>query len=205
MSNLENKLKEIVNTFNNVNREVAFKDIKKLSEKYNKNISVQNVFFQIAKKVGDIETAINALKNILFVENNNIFYLSQLYKLLLGKNRYDEALEKINTILKIDNKNYDALRDKSYIYFLQNDLIESKKIIEEISNLKDDDYFGYNIKGLIFLKIIFLRKLKISLIQLKNKWSYIDSYNNLGACLLELEKLDEAKKLFAPMTLIKNV
>ena len=25
---------------------------------------------------------------------------------------------------------------------------------------------------------------------------YIDSYNNLGACLLELEKLDEAKKIF---------
>ena len=36
MSNLENKLKKIIDVFNNVNKEIAFKDIKKLSEKYNK-------------------------------------------------------------------------------------------------------------------------------------------------------------------------
>ena len=40
MSNLENKLKKVINTFNNVNRETAYKDIKKLSEKYNNNITV---------------------------------------------------------------------------------------------------------------------------------------------------------------------
>ena len=62
MSNLENKLKKIVDTFNNVNENVAFKEIKKLSVKYNKNISVQNVLYQVAKKVGDIDTSINALK-----------------------------------------------------------------------------------------------------------------------------------------------
>jgi len=76
MSNLENKLKKIIDTFNNVNRNIAYKDIKKLSEKYNKNISVQNVLFQIAKKVGDIDTSINALKKILLVEKNNTSYLS---------------------------------------------------------------------------------------------------------------------------------
>ena len=65
MSNLENKLRKIIDTFNNVNREIAFKEIKKLSEKYNKNISVLNVLFQVAKKIGDIDTSINALKKIL--------------------------------------------------------------------------------------------------------------------------------------------
>ena len=49
MSNLENKLKKIIDTFNKENREIAFKDIKKLSEKYNNNISVQKVLFQIMK------------------------------------------------------------------------------------------------------------------------------------------------------------
>ncbi len=34
MSNLENKLKKIVNTFNNINKEKGYRDIKKLSEKY---------------------------------------------------------------------------------------------------------------------------------------------------------------------------
>ena len=61
MSNLENKLKKIIDTFNNVNRDIAFKDIKKLSEKYNKNISVQNILYQISMKFGDIDTSINAL------------------------------------------------------------------------------------------------------------------------------------------------
>jgi len=43
MSNLENKLKKIVNTFNNINKEEGYRDIKKLSEKYKKNIKVLNV------------------------------------------------------------------------------------------------------------------------------------------------------------------
>ena len=55
MSSVENKLNRIINTFNNVDKLVAYKDIKNLSAKYNKNISVQNVLFQIAKKVGDID------------------------------------------------------------------------------------------------------------------------------------------------------
>ena len=127
MSNLENKLKKIINTFNNINRDDAYKDIKKLSEKYNKNTSVQNVLFQIAKRLGDIDTSINALKKILFIDKNNISHLSQLYKLLLGKGLLDQALEKINSILEKDNKNYDALRDKSYIYFLKKDYIEDMR------------------------------------------------------------------------------
>ena len=40
---------------------------------------------KLAKKVGEIDTSINALKKIVFIENNNIAYLSQLYKLLLKK------------------------------------------------------------------------------------------------------------------------
>ncbi len=197
MSNLENKLKKIIDTFNKVNREIAFNDIKKLSEKYNKNISVQNVLFQIAKKTGDIDISIVALKKILNIENNNTLYLSQLYKLLLAKGFFDEALEKINIILEIDNKNYDALRDKSYIYFLKNDYVEAKKYIDSISNLKDDDYFGYNIKGLTYLKNNFFEEAKNLFNRaLKINDRYIDSYNNLGACLLELEKLDDAKRVF---------
>ena len=197
MSNLENKLKKIIDTFNNVNKEIAFNDIKKLSEKYNKNISVQNILYQISMKVGDIDTSINALKKILFIDKNNTSYLSQIYKLLLAKGSLDQALQKINSLLEIDNKNYDALRDKSYIYFLKKDYIEAKKYIENISNLKDDDYFGYNIKGLIYLKNNSFEKARYFFnTSLKINDQYIDSYNNLGACLLELEKLDEAKKVF---------
>ncbi len=197
MSNLENKLKKIVDTFNNVNREIAYEEIKKLSEKNNKNISVQNVLFQISQKISDTETSILALKKILLIESNNIFYLSQLYKLLLGKGLSDEALKNIDLILAIDKKNYEALRDKSYIYFLKNNYIEAKKYIENISKLKSDDYFGNNIKGLIYLKNNYFDEAKIffeKAIKINNQ--YIDSYNNLGTCLLELEKLNEAQKIF---------
>ena len=128
MSKLENKLKKIINTFNNINREDAYKEIKKLSEKYNKNINVQNVLFQISQKINDTKTSIIALKKILLVEKNNIFYLSQLYKLLLSIGLSDEALKNIDIILKIEKKNYEALRDKSYIYFLRKNYIEAKKI-----------------------------------------------------------------------------
>ena len=205
MANLENKLKKIIDTFNNINREIAYKEIKKLSEKYNENISVQDVLFQLAKKIGDIDISIIALKKIVFVENNNVLYLSQLYKLLLGKNLIDEAIDKINIILEIDSKNYDALRDKSYIYFLKNDYVKAKQYIDKISNINDRDYFGYNIKGLIYLKNNFIEEAKdFFSLAININTLYVDSYNNLGTCLIELEKLDEAKKVFNTAYFIDN-
>ncbi len=197
MSNLENKLKKIVNTFNNINKEQGYKDIKKLSEKYQKNIKVLNVLSQISQKMGDIDTALNSLKKILLIENNNVALLSKIYKLFLFKSSLDEALEYIDTILRIDKGHYESMRDKAYIYFLKNDFINAKKYIDEILKLKDEDFFAYNIKGLIYLKNNVLHEAKDyfeQAIKINNK--HVDSYNNLGVCLLELEKLNEAYKIF---------
>ncbi len=197
MSNLENKLKKIVNTFNNINQEEGYRDIKKLSGKYKKNIKVLNLLSQISQKMGDLDTTINSLKKILLIENNNIDLISKIYKLFLTKSLLDEALENINLILRIDKEHYESLRDKAYIYFMKNNFVDAKKFIDKISKLKDDDFFAYNIKGLIYLKNSILYGAKNyfeQAIEINNK--YIDSYNNLGVCLLELEKLNEAHKVF---------
>ncbi len=197
MSNLENKLKKIVYTFNNTSREDGYRDIKKLSEKYKKNIKVLNVLSQISQKMGDIDTTLNSLKKILLIKNNNINLLSKIYKLFLIKSSFDEALEYIDTILRIDKGHYESTRDKAYIYFLKNNFNNAKKYIDKISKLKENDFFAYNIKGLIYLKNNILYEAKDyfeQAIEINNK--YVDSYNNLGACLLELEKLNEAHKVF---------
>ncbi len=197
MSNLENKLRKIVNTFSNKDKNIGYEEIKKLSVKYHKNINVLNVLSQIAQKMGDIDTAIDSLKRILIVEKNNIECLSKIYKLFLTKSLLDEALENINLILKININNYEAMRDKAYIYFLKNDFDNANKYIDNISKLKEDDFFAYNIKGLIYFKNSKLHEAKnyfIEAIKINNK--YIDSYNNLGACLLELEQLSYAEKVF---------
>ena len=197
MSNLENKLKKIVNTFNNINKEEGYRDIKKLSEKYKKDIKVLNVLSQISQKMGDINTTINSLKKILLTENNNIDFLTKIYKLFLTKSSLDDALENINLILKIEKNNYEATRDKAYIHFLKNEFAEATKCIEKIAKLKDDDYFGYNIKGLISLKNSKLDMAKNYFENaIKINKQYVDSYNNLGVCLLELEKLNEAYEIF---------
>ena len=88
MSNLENKLKKIVNTFNNIDKNLAYEDIKKLSTKYHKNINVLNVLSQIAQKMGDIDTTINSLKKILLIDKNNIECISKIYKLFLIQNYF---------------------------------------------------------------------------------------------------------------------
>ncbi len=197
MSNLENKIKKIVNTFNNINKEDGYRDIKKLSEKYEQNIKILNLLSQISQKMGDIDTTINSLKKILLIEKNNIDLLSKIYKLFLTKSSFDEALENINLILRIDKEHYESLRDKAYIYFMKNNFINAKKYIDKISKLKDDDFFAFNIKGLIYLRSSILHEAKNyfeKAIEINNK--YIDSYNNLGVCLLELEKLNEAHKVF---------
>ena len=197
MSNLENKLKKIINSFNNIDRNLAYEDIKKLSIKYHKNIKVLSVLSQIAQKIGDVDTTINTLKRILLIDNNNIECLSKIYKLFLTKSLLDESLANINLILRLDKDHYEAKRDKAYIYFLKNSFDSAKEYIDDISKLKEDDFFGYNIKGLIYLKNNNFHEAKNyfeQAIKINNK--YIDSYNNLGVCLLELEKLDEAYKVF---------
>jgi len=193
MSNLENKLKEILNTYNNINRNHAYEDIRKLSTKYPKNISVLNVLSQIAQKMGEVDTTINSLKKILLIEKNNLFFLTKIYKILLTKSLFNEALENINIILKIDKNNYEAMRDKAYIYFLKNNITEAKQSIDAIPNLKDIDYFGYNIKGLIYFRnnnLDLAKNYFENAIKINSR--YVDSYNNLGVCFLELEKLNEA-------------
>jgi len=197
MSNLENKLKKIVNTFNNIDKNLAYEDIKKLSTKYHKNINVLNVLSQIAQKMGDVDTTINSLKKILLLDKSNIECISKIYKLLLTKSLLDEALANINLILRIDKDHYEAIRDKAYIYFLKNNFDKAKKCIDNISKLKENDFFAYNIKGLIYFKNSNFHEAKNffeQAIKINNK--YVDSYNNLGICLLELEKLDEAYTVF---------
>ncbi len=197
MSNLENKLKKIVNTFNSIDKNLAYEDIKKLSTKYHKNINVLNILSQIAQKMGDVDTTINSLKKILLIDKSNIEYLTKIYKLFLTKSSLDEALENINLILKIDKDHYYAMRDKAYIYFLKNSFDNAKKYIDNISKLKENDFFGYNIKGLIYLKNNNFHDAKNYFEKaIKINGKYIDSYNNLGVCLLELEKLDDAYRVF---------
>ena len=197
MSNLENKLKKIVNTFNNIDKNLAYEDIKKLSTKYHKNINVLNVLSQIAQKMGDVDTTINSLKKILLLDKSNIECISKIYKLLLTKSLLDEALANINLILRIDKDHYEAIRDKAYIYFLKNNFDKAKKYIDNISKLKEKDFFAYNIKGLIYFKNSNFHEAKNYFEQaIKINSKYVDSYNNLGICLLELEKLDEAHTVF---------
>ncbi len=197
MSNLENKLKKIINKFNGLDKENAYIEIKNLSQKYKKNLKVQNILSQISINMGDIDTAISALKNILFIEGNNSTALNTIYKLLIRKKEFDEALNYINLLLKIDKDNYEAKRDKLYIYFLKENFSKAIKYIQDELVLKIDDYFGINISGLIYLKLNDFNKAKKCFEKsIKINKEYIDAYNNLGTCLIELEKLDKAEEIF---------
>ena len=80
MSNLENKLKKIINSFNNIDRNLAYEDIKKLSIKYHKNIKVLSVLSQIAQKIGDVDTTINTLKRILLIEISMLIIITLFQK-----------------------------------------------------------------------------------------------------------------------------
>ena len=111
MSNLENKLKKIVNTFNNIDKNLAYEDIKKLSTKYHKNINVLNVLSQIAQKMGDIDTSINSLKKILLIGGAGYigteitrFFLRKKYHVICYDNFIYNHLFSVNEFIR--NKNY---------------------------------------------------------------------------------------------------
>ena len=94
MSNLENKLKKIVNTLNNIDKNLAYEDIKRLSTKYHKNINVlKKIKFLLKDKGMTISGAKKQLNEDFFdidgKENQTINTLDLKYK-----------LNKINKLIK---------------------------------------------------------------------------------------------------------
>ena len=120
------------------------------------------------------------------------FSLGNLTK---GKNLIivETAKKYIDKLLIIKKNNYEFLRDKAYIEYLNNDYLMSEKYINEALNQNSEEVFGLNVLGLLYLK----KDEILNAINLFKKAilinpQYSDSYNNLGKCYIDLEKLSLA-------------
>ena len=173
MSNLENKLKKIINKFNGLDKENAYIEIKNLSQKYKKNLNVQNILSQIAINMGDIDTAISALKNILFIERNNSTALNTIYKLLIHKKEFDEALNYI----KIAKKEYESYAiafscQEAELYRTKNEHLKTVSIIKP--ELKMHPTLA-NMHYLYCVSLSFLDDKKTFIKQFKDYLDYCDN------------------------------
>ena len=116
----------------------------------------------------------------------------------INKNEFNNAQVFNDKLLILNSNNYEANRDKAFIKYNLNDLEIAENSIIKALKINDQDVFGLNIYALILISkkqytksIIFLKK-AISIDR-----NYIDTYNNLGTCFFENERLDDAFKYFS--------
>ncbi|MDA9748662.1 tetratricopeptide repeat protein [Pelagibacteraceae bacterium] len=206
MSNLENKLKKIVEDFNKSESKKSFNEIELLISKNKNEIELYKIYGQMLYKKGRLD---EALKNFLYFntqKKNDALILNYIYSILIKRKLFDEALKYINILLNLNSEHFEANRDKSFILLEKKDFINARKYNDFAINLKPTDCYCLNISGLIYLKenkIIKAKSCFEKAIEI-NK-NYLDSYNNLGTCYFDLENLSEAFRFFKKAYRLDNL
>mgnify|MGYP000719099501 CR=1 FL=1 len=65
---------------------------------------------------------------------------------------YDFYKKYIDKLLTIKKNDYEFLRDKAFIEYLDNDYLISEKYIKKALHLNSEEVFGLNILGLLYIK-----------------------------------------------------
>ncbi len=205
MQNFEKELIDIVNKFNNGDTKNSLKKISILLNKDKNNIELNRISGQMALKQGDLETALVSFKKVILKVKNDQIVLSSLYKIYIKKNLLDNALSYINNLLKINDKHFEANRDKAYVLLHKENLLEAKKYIDIALKIDPNDCLALNIAGLINYKNNNFASAQQSFKKaIEINKNYLDSYNNLGVCFLELQDLDKAFYFFKKAYKINN-
>ena len=72
--------------------------------------------------------------------------------MLITLNKFDEALNYIDKLLKIEKGNFKAIKDKAFVFYNLKKFKLARKYIDLAIEIDSEDYFAQNIKGLIRLK-----------------------------------------------------
>ena len=198
MINLQNQIISIVNEFNKINKNTAYSKLQVLLKQNPNHLELNNVNYQFAVNLNLIDEAISSLLICIKLRPKEIKFFLNLYPLFIKKQNYEKAIYFINKIIKLNkNVNNVVIRDKGYVYYLQNKFNEANKLIEQSLLHDDSDFFTLNIKGLILSKEnSFSKAIDYFSKAIKINPEYTDSYNNLGNCYYELEDFDKSFKYF---------
>ncbi len=197
MNNISQELNLIIKLFNSGEKQKALNKIEILLGSSEESIDLLMLHAKICIDLNDIYKANLSLSKILNSNPNNYEALKLIYINYLTIKKYDLARNYIDKLLIKEKNNYEILRDKAFLDYLNQNHKSCEKFINKAILINDKDVFGLNILGLIYIekretqKAIDLFKKAISI-----NPNYVDSYNNLGKCFIDFEKLSQAYLYF---------
>ena len=189
----EIKIKEILKEFKDGDKNRSLNSLLKLIKDNPDELGLSLLYGKMCLEVNKLDEAEKIFLFLLKKNEKSLDYLKNIYLIYLKKNNIGEAKVFIKKILNIDPKNYIALRDYAYLEYLDQNYREADNTFKNISSGSKRDVFALNIHALVKLNIEEIyesKKLLENAINLDPK--YIDSYNNLGKILFDLEDIDGA-------------
>ncbi len=151
MTNIVNKINNILGEYLKGNKRKAYLNLKKISRDYPSNEKLQFNLAFMEQDQGNIE---NAKKIYLSLINNfnNLNSRLNLYNILLQEKNYLESLKLVNNILEDNNDLVNVWIDKAYIHYKIKEYDVSKEICHSILNKINNNIKALNLIGLCFFK-----------------------------------------------------
>jgi len=189
----EIKIKEILREFKDGDKNRSLNSLLKLIKDNPDELDLSLLYGKMCLEINKLDEAEKAFLFLLSKDKNSLDYLNNIYLIYLKKNKIKEAKLYIKQILNIEPNNYVALRDSAYCEYLDQNYREADNSFKNISSGSKRDVFALNIHALVKINIEEIyeaKKLLENAINLNPE--YIDSYNNLGKILFDLEDIDGA-------------
>ena len=189
----EIKIKEILKEFKDGDKSKSLNSLIEIIKDNPDELDLSLLYGKMCLEINKLDEAEKAFLFLLSKDKNSLDYLNNIYLIYLKKNKIKEAKLYIKQILNIEPNNYVALRDSAYCEYLDQNYREADNSFKNISSGSKRDVFALNIHALVKINIEEIyeaKKLLENAINLNPE--YIDSYNNLGKILFDLEDIDGA-------------
>ena len=152
MNNISQELNLIIKLFNSGEKQKALNNIEILLSSSEESIDLLLLHAKICIDLNDIYKANVSLSKILNKNPNNYKALKLIYINYLTIKKYDLARNYIDKLLIIEKNNYEILRDKAFLEYLNQNYKSPEKFINKAIIINNKDVFGLNILGLIYIE-----------------------------------------------------
>ena len=196
-------MKEIVSETNKIlaeylegNKKIAYRKLKKISEKYPTNEKLKFNLAFMEQDQGNFTDAKESYKYL--IEKFNYFNAKfNLYKIYLKEKSYLKSLNLINDILSIKDDLVDVWLDKAYLNYKIAEFNESKKICYSILKKIKNNTSALNLIGLcLFKEKKYNDSLDILLKGLKINKLDLSLLNSIGEVYYELRNLEKSEEYY---------
>jgi len=205
INKISNQLNEILKQFQEGNKKKAYLKLKNYISIYPDNLIAVYNFAYMSELLNKIDVAVKFYKTIIKKNNDHWQSRFNYYLILIKQEKYINALDLINDVLKIKKNYQPALRDKALVMYHLGKPDEGLEFINQSIKINPKDYIALNTLGLIYGALKLDEKAKeVFNLAIKINSQYFPSYNNLGNCLLRFNKIDLALQNFKKAHDINN-